>query len=143
MSLAAGGLDQALQVLVVVVGAHAVFRAEQPVLAAVVAHIHHEVEVVTANGVLDHALAVAGRKTGALAGDDEGLLVEAFAVGPTDQVAVDQRGQFVGAGGGDQAKVCNAVAVNKKLSAAVLLLHHKKQLLFFFSIPAPAKPGRT
>ena len=141
VGLAAGGLDQPLQVLVVVVGAHAVFRAEQPVLAAVVAHIHHEVEIVAPHGALDHALAVAGGKAGALAGDDEGLLVKALAVGPTDQVAVDQRGQFVGAGGGDEAKVGHTVAVNEKLGAAVLLLHHKKQLLFFFSIPAPASAG--
>lgn len=66
VGLAHGGLDQPLQVLVMVVGGHVVLLAKVLVGAAVVAHIHHKVQVIAPHGALQNALAIAGGEPGQL-----------------------------------------------------------------------------
>ena len=122
--LAAGRLNQALQILKMVVRAHAVFVAENFVLAAVVAHIHNEEQVIAANGRFNQALAVARRKTRAFAVDDKCLILNVRFPCPAQQVLVDLLCQFLRAGAGDDAKVCHTFRRFEKLFRTFFLCHN-------------------
>ena len=116
-----------------VIRAHAVFRAEQPVLAAVVAHIHDEIQIVAPDRALDNALAVAGGEPGALAGDDKGFLVHPHPLGPAHQMPVDLFAQLLGAGGHDQPQVGHAVLAVKEVLFRYCVNHESSPVLFFSS----------
>ena len=86
---AARRLDDPLQILKMVVGGHGVFLAEQLVGAAVIAHIHQDEQVVTANAGFDDALAVTGGEAGTLRLHQEIGLRSAALLRPGHQMAVD------------------------------------------------------
>ena len=95
MGLAHGGLDQPLQILVVVVGGHVVLLAKVLVGAAVVAHIHHKVQVIPTHRALQNALAVPRREPGAAAANAEGIHVHASPPGPPKQMGFDFLGKLL------------------------------------------------
>ena len=70
---ACNSLDQAHQVLEVVVRGEVVLIAEQLVGNAVIARIDEDIQVVAAGRGLDQALGVAGLETRAVRRDDEGV----------------------------------------------------------------------
>ena len=72
--LAAGRLDETLEILEMIVRAHAVLLAEHVVLAAVVSHVDEKIKIHPTDGILDQALAVAGLKAGAFAINDLSLI---------------------------------------------------------------------
>lgn len=98
-------LNQTLQVGKMIVRGHMVFVTEQIIGQGVVAGVNHEEHVVAANGIPHQALGVAALEPGAITGDDKGFLRNANFLRPVNQVAVDELGQFFGAGTGDQAQV--------------------------------------
>ena len=107
MAAAGYGLDQALQVGEMIVGGHVVLHTEQVVGQAVIAGIHHEEDIIAADGFLDQALCIAALEPGAGAVDDEGLLLDADFLGPGFQMLVDLAGQCFRTGAGDQSDVSN------------------------------------
>ena len=105
VAAAGDGLDQTLQVGEVIVGGHVVVVIEELVGHGVVAGITDEENIVTADGLLHETLGVAALETGAGALDDEGILLDADFLGPCDQVVVDELGQLLSAGAGDQSRM--------------------------------------
>ena len=131
VGLAHGGLDKPLQVLVMVVGGHVVLLAKVLVGAAVVAHIHHKVQVIAPHGALQNALAIAGGEPGAAAANAEGVDVHPRLVCPPYQVRLDFVRQLLGALHGDNAKGRHTVfGTEKKLSR----LFHMQAFPFFSGI---------
>ena len=111
--LAGHGLDEALQVCEMVVGREVVLVAEQVVGHAVVARIDNDEDIVAADGLLDQALCVAALEAGALAGDDEAILLHTGRLCPLDKVSVDEVGQLLCTGAGQQTQICNAGLLKK------------------------------
>ena len=105
VAAAGDGLVQALQVGVVIVGGHVVLHAEQVVGQGVVAGIADEEDIIAADGLLHQALGVAALEAGAGTVDDKGILLNADFLGPGDQMAVDELGQLLSAGAGDQSQM--------------------------------------
>ena len=91
VGLPLSGLDQPLQVLVMVVRRHVVFVPKQIVGAVIVAHIHQDKQVRAPDGGFDDALAVAGGEPGALRLDPECLFIAAALSAPLHQVLVNLR----------------------------------------------------
>ena len=87
---------------VMIVRRHAVLFAEKRIFAVIVADVHEYVNVVTAYGILDNALAVAGGETGAMAFDykrfflEFGVFVTDVAIIPIDQIIVDTFAELFG-----------------------------------------------
>ena len=127
--LAGHRLDQALQVCKVIVRGHVVHVVKQLVGHAVVAGIHHNKDIVAAHGLLDQTLGITALEAGAVAGDDEGLLVNAGVLGPTDQVLVDQAGKLLGTGASDQPHVCHTGLLEKRLGGNFNGHNHNSLLL--------------
>ena len=111
--LAGHGLDEALQVCEMVVGREVVLVTEQVVGHAVVARIDNDEDIVAADGLLDQTLCVAALEAGALAGDDEAILLHTGRLCPLDKVSVDEVGQLLCTGAGQQTQICNAGLLKK------------------------------
>ena len=111
---AAGRLNDALEVLEVVVGRHVILAAVHVIRQAVISHIHNKVQVIAADGGFDQAFSVAGRKAGAFVLNEEGVLIEARLLGPADKVFVDLRGQFLRTRQGDETQIRYTLFKTKK-----------------------------
>ena len=92
--------DDALQILEMVVRGHVVGVIVQVVSQTVIAHIHHQIKVISADRSFDGALSFSGTKPGCvslnqigvtfIAGEgDVGLVLQIVAVTPLDQIVVD------------------------------------------------------
>ena len=98
-------LDQTLQVCKVIVRGHVVLVVEQLVGDAVIARVHHDKDIVAADRLLDQTLGVAALEAGAVAGNNEGVFFNSGSLCPTDKVLVDQAGQLLCTGAGDQPHI--------------------------------------
>jgi hypothetical protein len=103
VGLAAGGLDNPLEIHEMVVRRHGVLFAEHFVGAAVVPNIDQNEQVVAADAGFDNPLAVSGGEPGAFRLHHKGVVGAAAFVRPFGQVCVDFFAQFPGALQGDDA----------------------------------------
>ena len=124
MRLAAGRLDETLEILEMIVRAHAVLLAEHVVLAAVVSHVDEKIKIHPTDGILDQALAVAGLKAGAFAINDESILCLRAARGHLHQVVVHLRSQLARTLRHNQSKGSRAFS-HVKDCLRVHMLHQK------------------
>ena len=92
VSLASYGLDDPLQILIMIVRRHMILIAKQVVGAPVIAYIYEDVQVSSTYGLIDDALGIAGLETGAGGFNDHGRSVISF---PFSELAVDLGGQFL------------------------------------------------
>ena len=106
-------LDQALEVGKVVIRGEVVLITEQVVGNAVIARIDNDKDIVAAHRLPDQALCVTALEAGALAGDDKAILLHACGLCPFHQMLVDQLGQLLCTGAGQQTQVCHAGFLEK------------------------------
>jgi hypothetical protein len=92
-----------------VVRRHVVYVSRKGIGYAVIQHVHHEIEILSADGIGDDALCLAGTKTWNLRPDnvvvteisgkrDVILVLVAAFLAPLDQVVVDFRAKFLATG---------------------------------------------
>ena len=60
-----------------------------------------------------------------------GILLDTNLLGPCDQMAVDELGQLLGTGAGDQGRVGDLSLRIEKISGGDVLVEHDKQFLHF------------
>ena len=132
--LAGHCLDQALQVGEVIVRRHVVLVVEQLVGHTVVAGIDHDEDIVAAHRLLHQTLGIATLEAGAVARNNEGLFVNSGSLGPADQMLVDQAGQFLCTGAGDQPHICHAGLLKERLRGNFNRHSHNSLLLFTIRI---------
>ena len=101
-------LDDALEILVVIVRGHGIFPAEHLVLAVVISHVYQNEQILAPDGGLDQTLAVSGSKTGALGTDEESIRILLLVYEPAHQVPVDLVTKLRCAFCGDQPQGCYA-----------------------------------
>ena len=82
-------LNQALQVLIMVIRRHMVFIAKQLIRAVIIAHIRQNKQVRTPNSGLDEPLSVSGGKPGTFCFNQEGLFISAALSAPLNQILVN------------------------------------------------------
>ena len=111
--LAGHCLDQALEVGKVVIRGEVVLVTEQVVGNAVIARIDNDKDIVAAHRLPDQALCVTALEAGALAGNDKAILLHACGLCPFHQMLVDQLGQLLCTGAGQQTQVCHAGFLEK------------------------------
>ena len=129
VGLAHSRLNQPLQVLIVVIGGHVILFAKVLVGAAVVAHIHHKVQVIASHRALQDALAVAGGEPGTAASNAESVNVHSRLFRPAHQVRLNLVGKFFGALQGHYAQGGNAVLRAEKVLSR--LFHSIRPFLSF------------
>ena len=132
--LAGHCLDQALQVGEVIVRRHVVLVVEQLVGHTVIAGIDHDEDIVAAHRLLHQTLGIATLEAGAVARNNEGLFVNSGSLGPADQMLVDQAGQFLCTGAGDQPHICHAGLLKERLRGNFNRHSHNSLLLFTIRI---------
>ena len=106
--LAAGRLDDTLEILKMVVGRHHVFLAEHGVGAVVVAYVHHDEQVHAAHAFTQHTLAVARRKARAARLDQKILRIHTAVLCPAYQIAVDFPAEILSPSHGYDLQRCDA-----------------------------------
>ena len=113
--LAADSRDDALQILEMIVGRHVVRVAVKLVGQAVIADIHHQVQIVSADGIVDGALGLSGSEPGRVRRDqirvalisgegDIGFVLQIAAVAPFYKVIVDLAAEVLAAFQWDQSE---------------------------------------
>ena len=122
-------LDQTLQVGEMIIRRHMVHTAEQLVGQAVVAGVHHKIQVIAAQTFLDETLCVTGLEAGADAGDDEGVLLHSQFMCPAHQMCINLVCQLFRAGYHDQADVRHLSLNAEKVIRAHCLSHVSHTLL--------------
>ena len=127
---AGDSLNDAHQVLEVVVRGEVVLIPEELVGNAVVARIDEDVQVVTAGGRLDKAFRIAGLETRAVAGDDEGIdLIIADLTRPAHKVTVYEFAKFLCTGAGNQTEIGDRILLGKEITRAKILFSHYRYSL--------------
>ena len=127
---ACNSLDQAHQVLEVVIRGEVVLIAEQLVGNAVIARIDEDIQVVAAGRGLDQALGVAGLETRAVRRDDEGVNIGvADFTRPADKVTINEFAKFLCTGAGDQAEISDRILLGKEITRAKILFSHYRYSL--------------
>ena len=114
LGAAADGRDDALEVLIVIVGGHGHFTPIHLISDVVSSDVGQDVDVVAAHAVFDHSLALARAKTGAVRlnqeivpvgahqGKERGVLQGFLLLVPFHEPVVDLLPQFLAARHGDQ-----------------------------------------
>ena len=105
VSSAGNSLNQTLQVREMVIGGHMVLLTKQVVGQAVITGIHNEENVVTPNGLLDQAFGIAALETRAVAVNEKCFLLNANFPCPCTQVTINQIGQLLCTGTGNQSQM--------------------------------------
>ena len=124
MGPAGNSLDQADQILEVVVGREVVFISKQIVSHTVVARVHKDIDIIAAGGCFHQSLGVAGLEAGAVRRNDEGIHIHANLAGPTDKMPVHQLAKFLCAGAGQQSQVGNRGFLGKEVTRTKSLFSH-------------------
>ena len=114
VSLSADRRDDALEIGVVLVRRHRNLSAIELVGALIRAHVADDEQIIAANGILNHALALAGAEARAVRFQQEAVLIRAveaveLLVGgrvhlPVHQILVDPAAHFLAAVHGDDAQ---------------------------------------
>ena len=127
---AGDSLNNAHQVLEVVVRGEVVLIPEELVGDAVVARIDEDVQVVTAGGRLDKTFRIAGLETRAVAGDDEGIdLIIADLTRPAHKVTVYEFAKLLCTGAGNQTEIGDRILLGKEITRAKILFSHYRYSL--------------
>ena len=130
MGTAGDSLNNAHQVLEVVVRGEVVLIPEELVGDAVVARIDEDVQVVAAGGRLDKAFRIAGLETRAVAGDDEGIdLLIADLTRPAHKVTVYEFAKLLCTGAGNQTEIGDRILLGKEITRAKILFSHYRYSL--------------
>ena len=96
-----------------VIRGEVVLVTEQVVGNAVIARIDNDKDIVASHRLPDQALCVTALEAGALAGDDKAILLHACGLCPFHQMLVDQLGQLLCTGAGQQTQICNTGLLKK------------------------------
>ncbi len=124
LALSGGGSDQTLEVSIVIVRRHVVYLSEQGIGQRVIHHIHQEVDVLAANGLLNRTLRLTGTETGNLrrynvavllvAFKSDGMLMLALPVAsPLSKIIVDADSQGLNGLQRNQRKRSNGNSLNE------------------------------
>jgi hypothetical protein len=109
MGTACSSLDQTLQVGEMIVGGHVIGVTEELIGQAIVTGVNDNENVVTTDGLQHQTLGITALETGACTGNDKGFLVDTDFLGPVDQMAVDELGQLLSTGAGNQTQLGNLI----------------------------------
>ena len=107
-------LNDALEILEMIVRAHGILHAEVVIGHAVVAHVGDDEQILAADGLLDHALAVTGGETRALTLYEEGIGLETALVCPFHEIIIDLVSKLGGTVHSNQAQRCDIGLVVKQ-----------------------------
>ena len=124
MRSASHSLDQPLQIGKVIIGRHMIFLTEQIVGQAVIARIHDNENVIPADGLLHQSLRVTTLKPGTGTVNDKRILFNANFLRPCAQMTINQIGQFLRTGAGNQSKMRDLRIRIEKFGRRDIVIRH-------------------
>lgn len=119
MRTAGNSLDQADQILEMVIRRKMVFVAKQVVGHAVVARIDKNVDIIATSGSLDKALSITGLETRAVRRNDESVHIHSHFTRPTHQMAVYQVAKFLCTRAGQQCQISDRGFFAEKVAGPI------------------------
>ena len=117
-------LDQADQILEMVIRGKMVFVTKQVVGHAVVARIDKNVDIIATSGSLDKALSITGLETRAVRRNDESVHIHSHFTRPAYQMAVYQVAKFLCTRAGQQCQISDRGFFAEKVAGAHRLFCH-------------------
>ena len=124
MRTAGNSLDQADQILEMVIRGKMVFVTKQVVGHAVVARIDKNVDIIATSGSLDKAFSITGLETRAVRRNDESVHIHSHFTRPTHQMAVYQVAKFLCTRAGQQCQISDRGFFAEKVAGAHRLFCH-------------------
>jgi len=121
---AGNSLDQADQVLEMVIRGKMVFVTKQVVGHAVVARIDKNVDIIATSGSLDKALSITGLETRAVRRNDESVHIHSHFTRPTHQMAVYQVAKLLCTRASQQCQISDRGFFAEKVAGAHRLFCH-------------------
>ena len=121
---AGNSLDQADQVLEMVIRGKMVFVTKQVVGHAVVARIDKNVDIIATSGSLDKALSITGLETRAVRRNDESVHIHSHFTRPAYQMAVYQVAKFLCTRASQQCQISDRGFFAEKVAGAHRLFCH-------------------